>query len=275
MWKNCCPLIPNIETAMLRTSRLQVAVVASVAVLAACGSDSGVAPGATPATTLEQVFKEMTVPGLSAVASVGGGVSAPLGGGFAIPTGCSFAAASQSFVCPSVTANGFTVTQSYTLLNAAGGSLSQFDASVVAAVRVRSSLAGTTTVNGSTQTMNSERVQTLSGLQTATHTLNGTMTTATQRAGAVGGGGPSSFTSNSTTSVANLVLPAAGSATKYPKSGTVTIDMRISNGTTPAFDLRFVMLYDGSSKVRVTTSRDGDVTSTCTVDLASSAPICA
>ena len=165
--------------------------------------------------------------------------------------------------------------QSYTLLNAAGGSLSQFDASVVAAVQLRSSLAGTTTVNGSTQTVNSERLRTLSGLQTATHTLNWTMTTATQRTGAVGTGGPSSFTSYSTTSVANLVLPAAGSATPYPKSGTVTTDMRTSFGTTPAFDVRSVMSFDGSSTVRVTTSRDGVVTSSCTIDLASSAPICA
>ncbi len=260
---------------MPRTTRLQIAVVASVALLAACGSDSGVAPSATPAATLEQLFKEMAVPGLAAVAAVGGGVNAPLGGSSTVPAGCSFAAASQSFVCPPVTASGFTVTQSYILLSASGASLSQYDASAVAAVRVRGSVAGTMTVNGGTLTLNSQQDQTLSGLLTAAHTLNGTTTTTAQGAVSAGSGGPQSFTSNSTISVANLVLPAAGSAASYPKSGTVTTDMRTSLGASPAINSRFVMTFDGSSKVRVTMSLDGRTVSTCTIDLASSAPSCA
>ena len=260
---------------MPRTSRLRIAVVASVALLAACGSDSGVAPDAAPDLTLEHVFNQMTVPSISALSSLGGAVNVPPGRVGGVPTGCSFAAASQSFDCPPVTNNGLTATQSYILLNASGGSLSQFDASAVAAVRVRASVVGTHTINGSTFTLQSQHDRTLSGLQTNTHTLNGTMITTGQRVGAGTTGGPQFHTSDSSTTVTKLVLPAAGSATSYPKSGTITSHMRVTYETTPALDLGFVMLFDGSSKVRVTSSRDGVIVSICTIDLASKAPICA
>jgi hypothetical protein len=211
----------------------------------------------------------MSVPGLSAIASLSGGVATPSASG--VPSGCSYVAASQSFVCPAVTASGLTVTSSYFLLDAAGHPMSQFNASTVASLRVRNTIAGSVTVGGDSFTMDGQQDQTLSGLQTTTHTLNGTSTLNMS----VAGGSetfPGPFTIQSTTTISNVVLPAHGSATSYPKSGTITVTSLLG-GT--ALTSRFVMTFNGTSKVAVTMTVDGHSFPACSIDLSNGTNSCA
>jgi hypothetical protein len=245
--------------------------IAAVALVAACGSDTGTGPTATTPVDLSTAFSEMNVPGLSAVASLGGGVTTPTTSG--VPTGCNYAAASQSFVCPAVTANGVTITSSYFLLDAAGRSMSQFDASTVGSLRVKNTIVGTLAVNGDSFIIDGQQDQTLSGLQTSTHTLNGTMTlnmSGTGTASTI----PGPFSIRSTTTISNVVLPAHGSANSYPKSGTITMDQTTSLSGSSALASRLVMTFNGTSKVTVTLTVDGHTVPGCTLDLASATPSC-
>jgi hypothetical protein len=252
--------------------RLRLAALATAALLAGCGSDSGVAPSSRQPVDLAQVFSEMSVPGLSSATTAAGGVSAPSAS--VVPTGCSYASASQSFVCLPVTTNGLTITQSYTLLTATGSPLSTFDASAVAAVRARTTVAGTVTSDGSTITFDSQQDQTISGLQTGTHTLNGTAVT--NMSGTLKSGTKTEpFTSKGTMTTTGLVLPVKGSGSNYPSAGTVTVDQTSSFGGTPAISTHAVMTFNGTSKVKMTISIGGiSLPSSCTIDLASSTPSC-
>ena len=244
--------------------------IATIALLAACGSDTGTGPTATAPVDLSTAFSEMSVPGISAVASLTGGVATPSTSG--VPSGCTYAAASQSFVCPAVTASGLTVTSNYTLLDAAGHSMSQFDGKTVASLRVRSSVTGTVSVSGDNLTLEGQQDQTLSGLQTATHTLNGTSTfnmSGTGSSATI----PGAFSIRSTTTTTNLVLPAQGSENRYPSSGTVAVDQTTS-ASSLSLTSRIVMTFNGTSKVGVTLTVDGHSVPGCTIDLSKPTPSC-
>ncbi|MEO5816128.1 MAG: hypothetical protein ABIT20_12700, partial [Gemmatimonadaceae bacterium] len=197
---------------------------AAVALIAACGSDSGTAPKSSAPVDLATAFTEMTLPGLSAAAALMGGVNLPSAG---VPTGCNYVATSQSFVCPALAANGLSITSNYTLLDAAGHPMSQFDANTVSALRVRSTVAGALTVSGDNYNIDGQQDQTLSGLRTATHTLNGTNTlhvTGNRIGSAIAG----AFDSRSTTTTTNVVLPAQDSGNSYPSSGNIAVDQTTS-----------------------------------------------
>lgn len=254
---------------MSTSSRL--AALAATVVLAACGGDSGTGPASTQPQSLDQLFTQMSVPGVSSAAALGGGVNAPSAS--VAPSGCSYVAASQSFVCGTVTRNGLTVSQSYQLFDASGAPLAAFDRARVSSVRVRGTVSGTVTSDGSTIKLDGQNDQTLSGLQSSTHTLNGTSIadlSGTVRTGTT----TQSFTSHSSTTIANVVVPADGGAGSYPRSGTITVDQTTSVAGSPAVAMRVVMTFDGTSKAKVTVTIAGLTTSSCTMDLASSAPLC-
>jgi len=244
--------------------------IATIAFVAACGSDSGTGPTATAPVDLATAFSEMSIPGLAAVASIAGGVATPAPTG--VPSGCSYVATSQNFVCPPISASGITITSNYFLLDAAGHSMSQFDSKTISSLRVKNTIAGTISVEGDNFTMEGQQDQTLSGLQMSTHTLNGTSTLNMSGTGS-SATIPGAFTIRSTTTITNLVLPAQSSASRYPSSGTVTLDQ-----TTSAAGLslasRMVMTFNGTSKVAVTMTVDGHTIPGCTIDLASSTPSC-
>ena len=244
---------------------------AAIALLAACGSDTSVSPTVSTPVDLATAFSEMSVPGLSAIASLAGTAYAPAASG--VPSGCSYTATSQSFVCPAVTSHGVTVTSSYSLLDAAGRPLSQYDANTVASLRVRSTMAGTETVGGDIYDIDGQQDQTLSGLQSATQTLNGTSTlnvSGTRSNSAL----PGPFTTRSTTTLANVVLPARGSSTSYPSSGTITLDQVTSIVAGSSVTSRMVMTFNGTSKVGVALTVDGLTLPGCTIDLSSLTPSC-
>lgn len=244
--------------------------VVAVALLSACGADSGVGPTTTVPVDLATAFSEMSVPGLSAVASLAGSAYAPSLNG--VPSGCSYSTGSQSFVCPAITSKGVTITTNYSLLDAAGHSLSQYDASTVASLRVRGTIAGAETVNGDIYNIDGQSDQTLSGLQSATQTLNGTSTlnaSGTHSSSALLG----PFTTHSTTTLANVVLPAHGSSSSYPSSGTITVD-QVTSVAGSSVTSRIVMAFNGTSKVVVTLTVDGLTLPVCTIDLSHLTPSC-
>src|SRR5438874_1628121 len=111
----------------------------AVGIVSGCSSDSPSAP-ATPASL--DVSRLMSEIGVAAIASPLGGAAVTAA---ASAPSCAYDATSKSFLCAPVTANGLTITRQYTLVDAAGRSLSTSDAKVVAAIRTRTSVVGTLT----------------------------------------------------------------------------------------------------------------------------------
>lgn len=243
------------------------------ALIAGCGADSSVSTTSAP-VDLAQVFKEMSLPSITGATSAAAGFAgpaAPTASG--VPTGCSYAASSQSFKCAPITAGGITITQSYTLLNASGSPLSSFEPTSLAAVRMLSTIAGTESSAGDVFTINGTQDQTLSGLQTSKHTLNGT--TMMTLKGTFGTGSPTAepLTLVTTSTTKDLVIPANAGANNYPASGTITVVETMSLRSLPPFTTTLVLTFNGTSKVKVTI--DGVSVSGCsTIDLASTNPGC-
>ena len=243
-----------------------VALVALAALVSACGSDSSVGP-ARQATDLGQVLTEMTLP--SFVGALAPDLSSMPGLSAPTPASCSYSGASQSFVCPPVTASGLTMTRSFVLLNTAGNPQPQFDPATTAAVRTTSATAGTIASAGSSLTVDGQQELTLSGLLTGIHVLNGTSVLNMHGTEA---GTTDPLALSMTMTLANLVLPASR-ADKWPKSGSILIDLMDTFGSLPSLTTHIRITFNGTSKVAVVFSSDGFSTS-CTMDLASQLPTC-
>ncbi len=257
---------------MLNPVRPRFFALAAAALLAGCGADSSVSPS-TP-VSLDEVFTEMRLPAISAASSVSprfGGPTTTVGS--PVPAGCSYALASASFVCAPITEGSLTITQSYQLLNSSGSPLSAFDATSLAAVRMQGTITGTETNAAGTSTTDAHLDQTLSGLQTSKHVLNGTTTV--NASGTYGTGTLTvPFTDTMTTTTTDLVIPANPGPNTYPSSGTITIDETSASFTgLPLPPSRIVITFNGTSKVKVTF--DGVAIAGCsTFDLSSTTPGC-
>jgi hypothetical protein len=254
---------------MIKTTRSLS--IAAIALVSACGSDAGTGPTPSAPVDLTTAFNEMSVPGISALASLAGGVATPSASG--VPSGCSYVVTSQNFVCPAIITSGVTITSNYALLDAAGQPMSHFDASSVSALRVRNTVAGTITASGDSYTIDGQQDQTLSGLQSATHTLNGTNTlnmSGTRSSAPF----PGPFTTHSTTTLSNVVLPAHASGNPYPSSGSIALDQTTSLAGGSSLTSRVVLTFNGTSKVAVTLTIDGQALPVCTIDLSRTTPSC-
>lgn len=230
----------------------------------ACDSDS-TAPDRQPAD-LGEVLTEMTIP--SVAASLVPGMPATPTVSAPTPSSCSYDAASQRFVCPSVTATGVTFTRWFTLLDVAGTPQSQFDAATTDAVHLNSSLMGTFTANGSSAIVAGYEDLTLSGLLGGVHTLSGTSLLNVNGTDAASGN-PYILSVSST--IDDLVLPDAP-ADRWPKSGSVIVHVtHAMAGTTTTSQL--TATFSGTSKVNVSLT-SGGITVSCLVDLASQNPTC-
>lgn len=258
---------------MISTMRPRVLTLAAAAFLAGCGADSSVSTTNTP-LTLDEVFTEMRLPAISGATSAAAGVSASVAApGTSVPAGCSYATSSQSFVCaPFTTIGGLTITQSYQLLNSSGSPLAAFDASALAAVRTITTTTGTESNAAGTFTLDGRQDQTLSGLQTSRHVLNGV---ATMNITTTYGTGTSATTMKDavTTTTSDLVIPANAGPNTYPASGTITIDISSTSSFLPMPPSRFVMTFNGTSKVKVTIN-GAPVPGCSTIDLSSTTPGC-
>ena len=258
---------------MISTMRPRLLTLAAAALLAGCGADSGVTPTNTP-PTLDEVFKEMSLPAISSASNAAAGVegaSLPLG--TTVPTGCTYASTSQSFVCAPITTNGVTITQNYQLLNSAGTPLSLFDANALAGVRVQGTIAGSESNADGTFTLNGSQDQTLSGLQTSTHVLNGTSSFTLSATTGTGTSGTQPFTITMKTTTTALVIPSSTAANTYPTSGTIALDETEVLSGLPSITSHVVLTFNGTSKVKITV--DGVALPGCsTIDLSSATPGC-
>lgn len=245
--------------------RTALSVAALTIAVAACGSDSSVAPTVTP-VTLDQALSELALP--SYAGALGGG--ATLTGATGLPSlassSCAYTASSQSFVCAPVTLSGLTFNQSYTLLSASGAKQAAFDAKTTDAVRAATTIAGTVSSSQLTFTIDGQQELTLSGLLSGVHTLNGTSTMHYSASGAAA----TSITA--TITITNLVLPAASAGKQsWPASGTIAVEATTSGLAAASY--KAVVTFNGTSVATVTVT-DAGVSKTCRYDLASTAPTC-
>jgi hypothetical protein len=249
---------------------LSLGIVTLGALLGACSSDSPTAPSNHPPTDLATVLREMTLPSISGVSGAVIGVAIPPTSAVA-PSNCPYSTSAQSFQCPTITTGGLTITQSYTLLDAAGRSQASFDPATTAAVRMKTSMKGTMTADGSNLTVDQTQDMTLSGLLTSTHVLNGT--SVMKMNGTVSASGTTTpITTTMTMTMSNLVMPTVTSSSLYPLSGTITSDMVIADAGI-SLSARTEMTFNGTSKVSVVTTIGG-LTQRCTVDLSNPTPTC-
>jgi hypothetical protein len=249
---------------------LRLAAVALAAIVVGCSTDSSLGPSTNQAMTLSQILSEMSLPALSGVASTLSPAAAA-SAATPVPSTCSYSTSSQSFICPTaVMANGLTVTQSYTLLDASGKPQSQFDPGTTAAVRTKMSAAGTVTFTGSTSgtlTIDQQEDMTFSGLLTSTHVLNGLGTV--HMSGAISTGTTTTPANSTTTlTMTNLVLPPMnGDAIAWPTSGTLTEDITSVDAGPLAVSTHLTMTFNGTSQVAVVITM-GTITQRCTIDMA-------
>ncbi|MCY7380407.1 MAG: hypothetical protein LH467_13850 [Gemmatimonadaceae bacterium] len=257
-----------------RYSRL--AILLATATLASACSDSSTGPSEVQPTTLSQALADLQ---LTALAPVSAQLSTSPVPGFGAPdpASCSYDTTAKSFICPNVSVTGITVTRSFTVLDANGTPQSQFDQRTTAAVRMKTTFAGTVTTGNTSVAVDQQQEITLSGLLTGVHTLNGS--SLGHVVGSVSGGRSTVPVSTTIgTTITNLVLPAAGSGVnRWPRSGTVvvTIANAFGVGGLPAMTSTASISFNGTSKAAVVVTTAG-FTSRCTLDLSGqSAMTCA
>jgi hypothetical protein len=244
---------------------LHLAALVVVAAFATSCSDSPTGPVVREAPALDQVLAELQPASLAPLASQISAASVT-GLGAPNPASCTYASATHSFVCPDVAITGITVSRSFTLLDAGGSPMSQYDRAATAAVRMTSSFAGTVTSGASTVTVDQTQDVTLSGLLTGVHTLNGT--SLGHLAGTIGNGTTTTaIASTISTTITNLVLPQSSTGPdRFPKSGVIAVANTTSIGALPAFATNVSITFNGTSKASVVVTAGGATTS-CTVDL--------
>ena len=252
-----------------------------VAAFAGC-SDSTTGPASPNVPDVSELLSEMSSPVLSTAAAVGSPMLGPALSSSAVNPGtCQYSATTGFFDCPAVILNGVTFTRSFRLIDDAGNSQSKPDTHT-SAIETKTTVDGTfsSTTSGSggvayslNYTLHGNSDATLSGIRTATHTLNGLSLTSMNGTMQLGTDSfPIDQTVNETTS--NLVLPNAKAGQRWPQSGSITLQMVL--GTDPSNDTsKAVITFNGTSVVTITTTNSFG-TSSCKIDLAnpSGASIC-
>ena len=249
---------------MFVRSRALPAVIVAVLV-SACGADSSTGPANQPAT-LDQALTAFSNPAIAAAntAFFDAGAAAPALG----LARCSYAAASQSFVCTTFSSKGVAIDQTFTLLTAAGGKQSAFDAATTDAINAKTTMLGTLSENGTTLDVDAQQNLTLSGLVSGPRTLNGGSTTKLK--GIIADiFGSSSIDATLTTTITNLVIPdqTAAGAKPWPSSGTIVVESSVVVGGAAIPAIRIAMDFSGTSTVNVNRTGPGG-TQVCKMDLA-------
>ena len=252
---------------MSSASKLRVVALAAVfAFTGACSEPTG--PSDVQPADLSEVLAELQPSSLAP--AVGAILPIPVPSLSAVvPSSCSYDAASQSFMCPNVTVSGVTASRSFTLLDASGTPQTAFDRTSTAAVRMKSTFAGTITSGATSMVVDQRQDLTLSGLLTGVHTLNGT--SLLHLTGSFATGGTSSPTDMTmSTTITDLVLPRSSTGSQWPQSGTIAGTVTDTELGT-SFTTTIAMTFNGTSVVTVTTTAGG-FTSTSTIDLANPLP---
>ena len=188
-----------------------------------------------------------------------------------VPSSCAYQAASQSFACAPLVVSGLTVTHSFALLDASGATQTAFDQGTTSGVRARTTVAGTLQQGQLQLAVDGQQDLTLTGLRTATHTLDGTSRV---HVASISGAAPSFETTvNTTITGLKLQAPTADGTHPWPTAGTIVVETSNSVGGAPAAVVRATLTFSGTSKVTVNLTGPG-VAVNCTIDLASQAPSC-
>jgi hypothetical protein len=252
----------------------KLALLALPMLFAAC-SDSGVDPVQVPAD-IGQLLSQAEAP--AAVSGVMSSLGVP---GFSA-SACPYSAATQSFVCPSQTNSGITMTRSYQVLDGSGAPMSAVGAGA-AAIRVTTGMSGTVTppaIPGAPGTVGPATVQhssvmTLAGLGASQERrLNGT-SAGTVSASLTMNGSTVPLTLVSNDTVSNLVLPASpgsGDSPRFPLSGSTIHNETVNLGPLVAHRLRVVTTFNVTSSVQVQMSVNGQGR-TCTANLGVRPPV--
>jgi hypothetical protein len=253
---------------MRYTTHRRIAALVLIALAGACSSDSSVGPSNPAPASLDKVFGEMSLPELSIAVAVAAPSAGTMGLLPPVPQGCSYDASAHGFVCPTFSASGLSVAQSYMLYDKAGNSQSQYDPASTDAVRIVTTMSGTESLVSTSATINSTQDVKLSGLQSGMHLLSGTTNIHVTETG-LPAAGPTDITTVIT--IANVVMPSGNQ--RWPQSGTITIDLTTAStrlfGTS---SLHMVLTFNGTGKVPVTI-RAGTLTSTCVIDLTGLSPV--
>jgi hypothetical protein len=250
---------------ILRHAR--IAALAALAMFAGACGDSSTGPADIQPADLSQVLAELQP---SSIAPLADQLSAvPLTAvGAPTPSTCTFDGASKSFVCPNVSVTGVTVSRSFTLLDASGAAQSAFDRTTTAAVRMKTTFAGTVTSGASTVVVDQQQDLTLSGLLTGIHTLNGTVLAKLN--GTLGTGtGTIPVATTILTTINSLVLPRGDA--KWPQSGSIAATITDASFAVPMVST-FTIAFNGTSTATVTVTAVG-FSGTFTIDLANPGPI--
>ena len=239
-----------------------LAIATLVAFAVGCSESTG--PSDVQPADLSEVLDELQPSSLTSAAALIAPVPVPSFSA-AVPSSCSYDGASKSFVCPNVTVSGITASRSFTLLDVNGTPQTAFDRTTTAAVRMKTTFAGTITSAGTTVKVDQQQDITLSGLLTGVHTLNGT--SSTHLIGSlVTGGAPLPLDMSMSAKITDLVLPRSSTGSQWPQSGTIAATITETSAGT-AFTTMVPLAFNGTSKVAVTTTFGG-FTSTSTIDLA-------
>lgn len=172
------------------------------------------------------------------------------------PTGCPFDAATGWFICTSTGPGGITRTLQYQFQDAGGAAQPAFDDTLTASIRIQSSVTGTTRRHGRTRTVDDHRDLSVSGLagQETTRTWNGTGSTSHSDSSGAG-----LRTVQSSTTVADVVIPTPFVQDSWPLSGTITTHLVTSGGV----DVTAALTFNGTRYASLTVNG-----TTTTVDLA-------
>ena len=232
-----------------------VLLILAAATMAACNDTAAPEP-----VRLDDVLADAaSVEGYASAGTVAGG--APMLPSHGVSAGsCTFTAASQSFVCPTVTRGNMTVSRSFQLLDASNTPQSAFDPATTAAVKTIVDMSGTTTGERFTSSIQHHSEQTVGGLLGNTRSVDGT---STSRFIMVSGTATDTMNTSTTT---HLTMPRPSQSTQrvYP-TGTVTTVMSRSGIRGSAMTM--TTTFNGTSIATLTTTVGG-VSRTCTIDLA-------
>jgi hypothetical protein len=242
---------------------------AAAVFVGACSSDSSVGPSEHQPADLSQVLSEMTLAGVSPAISMSP-VSVNLGA--PTPGSCGYNG-TDSFVCPTVTAGGLTISQSYSLFDQSGTAQSAFSTTSTAAVRTTTTAIGTVSSQGDVLHIDHKQVLTLSGLLTGKHVLDGTMLSKLDGTSTLGG---MTFPHSDVVStlIDRVELPRSGtSTTPWPLSGSITTTATSQQSGVPDISLTIRIVFNGTSRVPVTITAPG-FSQTCFLDLSAGAPTC-
>jgi hypothetical protein len=143
---------------------------------------------------------------------------------------CAYDAASQAFLCPTRSHQGFTHTRAYQLFDAGGSPQSAYDAVTTASASFTSSSSGSATRDAFSATFTRQRAFTVSGLagDETTHTWNGTGAATHARTHHTDGGITRSYGMTGSTTLTAVVLPFPPAAGAWPLSGTIVRQVTFS-----------------------------------------------